>query len=395
MSIPAQNLTDAYARAGGSFYAYDLDAMGAHLSSLKAEGLRLWYACKANPLSAVLECVKESGFSFDVASLGELEQVLKIGADPKRILLTGPVKSDAFLLRAFAAGTEWFVAESHAQLHRLEKYAAAAGRPVNILLRLQLDWDSGAKSVLGGNKITAFGLGVEDWGNLPALAHLRYRGVHVFQWGNVLSAATLGEVWKRIAEVARQYSDAQGFALDVLDLGGGIGISYEEPGGMLEWESLLEPLAEARRVAGAGELWMELGRYAVGPFGTYVTKVMEKKNVRGESFLLCNGGSQHMVRPALVKESFPCRNLNSARSRPAKKFHVHGPLCTALDCLGSFSLPEDSAEEDLLAFSQCGAYGFTESMPYFLCHELAGEWAWQNGNWRELRKVEAAGSWLR
>jgi diaminopimelate decarboxylase len=395
MSIPAQNLKDAYARAGGSLYAYDLDAMGAHLGSLKAEGLRLWYACKANPLSAVLECVKQSGLSFDVASLGELEQVLKIGADPKQILLTGPVKSDAFLVRAFAAGAEWFVAESHAQLHRLEQFSAAAGRPVNILVRLQLDWESGAKSVLGGNKITAFGLGVEDWGSLPKLPHLHYRGVHVFQWGNVMSVATLSQVWRRIAEVARDFSQAQGFSLDVLDLGGGIGISYEEAGGMLDWASLRAPLAETRRVAGARELWMELGRYAVGPFGTYVTKVMERKLNRGETFLLCNGGSQHMVRPALVKESFPCQNLNGARTGQGKNFHVHGPLCTALDCLGSFLLPEDSAEGDLLAFSQCGAYGFTESMPYFLCHELAGEWAWQNGTWRELRKVDPAESWLR
>ncbi|RYZ94584.1 MAG: PLP-dependent decarboxylase, partial [Proteobacteria bacterium] len=277
----------------------------------------------------------------------------------------------------------------------LGKLAAAAGRPVNILIRLQLDWESGATSVLGGNKITAFGMSVEDWGTLPKHPHLRYRGVHVFQWGNVLSVATLAAVWKRIAEVARGFSEAQGFPLDVLDLGGGIGISYAEAGGMLAWESLKRPLAETRAAAGAGELWMELGRYAVGPFGTYVTKVMERKSVRGESFLLCNGGSQHMVRPALVGESFPCQNLNPTRSEALKNFHVHGPLCTALDCLGSFLLPQDSAEEDLLAFSQCGAYGFTESMPYFLCHELAGEWAWQNGKWREIRKVEAAESWLR
>ena len=395
MSLNHSALREAYAAAGGSLYVYDLDAMLSHLRSLEAEGLRLWYACKANPLSAVLETVKESGFSFDVASRGELEQVLRAGAEPHRILLTGPVKSEAFLRRAFAAGVEWFVAESHAQLARLDALAAEYGRPAQVLLRLQLDWASEAKSVLGGNKITAFGLGVEDWGKLPALANLKYRGVHVFQWGNVLSAATLAEVWARIAREARAFAGAQGFTLDVLDLGGGIGISYEETGGKLPWASLSAALAETRRISGAGELWMELGRYAVGPFGTYVTEVMERKKVRGQNFLLCNGGSQHMVRPALVKESFPARNLSRAPGTApgAETFHVHGPLCTALDHLGTYSLAADSAAGDLLAFSQCGAYGFTESMPYFLCHELAGEWVWQNGKLRELRKVESAERW--
>jgi diaminopimelate decarboxylase len=392
MSLPNSALREAYASAGGSLYAYDLDSMLAHLRSLKAEGLRLWYACKANPLSAVLETVKKAGLSFDVASLGELEQVLRAGADPKRILLTGPVKSEAFLARAFAAGTEWFVAESHQQLERLERHAAAAGRKVNILVRLQLGWESGAHSVLGGNKITAFGMGVKDWGELPTLPHLSYRGVHVFQWGNVLDAGTLGSVWAKIGEEARAFASRQGFALDVLDLGGGIGISYEEAGGKLAWEALVPALAETRRISGAAELWMELGRYAVGPFGHYVTEVMERKTVRGENFLLCNGGSQHMVRPALVKESFPARNLSRPGGR--EEFRVHGPLCTALDGLGTFYFSPESGEGDLLAFSQCGAYGFTESMPYFLCHELAGEWVWQNGKLRELRKVKPAATWL-
>jgi len=394
MPFSPSELAEQYRKLGGSFYAYDLDSMLAHLRGLQTEGLRLWYACKANPLSAVLETVKEAGFSFDVASLGELDQVLRLGVDGKNLLLTGPVKSDAFLDRAFAAGVEWFVVESQAQLLRVEKLAAASGKYVNALIRLQLSWENSAGSVLGGSKVTPFGMGPEDWGPLPETSHVKVRGVHVFQWGNVLSVKDLGGIWSRIADEAREFADVQDFSLDVLDLGGGIGISYSDPSVSFPWEEARNLLKDVRARSGASELWMELGRYAVGPFGVYVTPIVERKSVRGEEFLLCTGGAHHMVRPALVGESFPVEILGGAAGE-LRLFRVHGPLCTALDHLGSYQLPSEVREGDLLLFRQAGAYGFTESMPFFLCHELAAEVVFQGGEFKVLRSVESPESWMR
>lgn len=384
------NFQAAHHLAGGSGYAYDLDALAKHLLSIRAEGVRPWFACKANPLSAILEVVKESGFSFDVASLGELEQVVRVGADPQKIILTGPVKTEAFLKRALDLGVCWFVAESREQLSNLSRLAE--GRELNILLRLQLDWAAG-ESVLGGSQITAFGLSPVDWGDLPALPGIHYRGVHVFQWGNIQAAEDLGAIWERIALVAKEFSAAQGFPLEVLDLGGGLGIPYDGEGLSFSWAAVVPWLQSARAISGAGELWLELGRYAVGPFGYYFTPIVERKTVRGENFLLCTGGAHHMVRPALVKESFPMRI--EGREGATEKFHVHGPLCTALDRLGTFDLPATAAPGDLCVFSQAGAYGFTESMPYFLCHEGAAELIWRNGDWRVVRERTPASAWLR
>lgn len=384
------NIRTAYEIAGGSGYAYDLDALAEHLQSIRAEGVRPWYACKANPLSAVLEVVKESGFSFDVASAGELEQVVRVGADPGNILLTGPVKTESFLKRALSLGVRWVVAESREQLQLLSRLSE--GRELNILLRLQLDWAEGA-SVLGGSQVSAFGLAPADWGNLPGLPGIRYRGVHVFQWGNIQRAEDLGRIWERIAEEAKAFSAAQGFPLDVLDLGGGLGIPYDREGLSFPWGEVVPWLTRARAVSGARELWLELGRYAVGPFGYYFTPVVERKSVRGENFLLCTGGAHHMVRPALVKESFPLRI--EGKSGGGQKFHVHGPLCTALDRLGTFDLDASTQAGDLCVFSQAGAYGFTESMPYFLCHEGAAELVWRKGDWRVVRERTSAAAWLR
>ncbi len=376
---------------GGSFFAYDLDAMKQHLRSLHCPGLRLWYACKANPLSSILHTVNEAEFSFDVASLGELNQVLRQGIEPQRILLTGPGKSDAFLKRALSAGVETFVAESPSQLERLQ--ALAGGSRPKVLLRLQLAWEGTETSVLGGSLATAFGMDAEAWGKLD-FPGLNICGVHVFQWGNIQESAKLGAIWEKIAKAAKQFAAKNNFPLEVLDLGGGLGIPYSTPGFTLAWQDLLPYFAKIKALAGAGELWLELGRYASGPFGTYVTQILECKTVRGEHFVICEGGAQHLLRPALVGESFPV-SVITTRSGTLRSTHVHGPLCTALDCLGTFSLPADLQAGDLLAFGQCGAYGFTESMPFFLCHDLPGEITLKNNKWEVVRTVTTSESWLR
>lgn len=389
-----QIYNEVYAQLGGSGFVYDLDKMAEHLGSLRADGLRLWYACKANPLSAILHTVKESGFSFDVASMGELEQVIRIGADPKKVLVTGPVKTKELLQRALEFGLEWFVLESPKQFQLLHSLSEELGRPVNALLRLQLSWDSREQSVLGGNEVTAFGMDPESWGEVKSSNYVHLRGVHVFQWGNLLEEEKIGLIWKRIAEVAKEFANEQGFPLDILDLGGGLGISYKDASRRVSWKVLQQKIREAKEISGAQEIWLELGRYAVGPFGSYVTQVEERKVVRGKNILLCRGGSHHLVRPALVGESFPAQVLGRSTDY-LSTFEVHGPLCTSLDKLGTFSLPETVEAGDLMVFHQAGAYGFTESMPYFLCHDLAGEAVVKGGRISVVRKVENASSWMK
>ena len=385
-------LSSMYEKMGGSYFAYDLDAMGKHLKSLRAVNVRLWYACKANPLSSILQEVNAAGLSFDVASIGELNQVLRQGIVGDRILLTGPGKSDAFLQKAFESGVNTFVAESMRQLERLENLASKFAVKPNVLLRLQLQWEGQEASVLGGSKTTVFGLDSSSWGTLY-FPHLNICGVHVFQWGNIQSPSRMGNIWKKIAIEAKAFAREKHFELNILDLGGGLGIPYDHNGLAFDWQELTSFFSDTKEISGAGELWLELGRYASGSFGFYVTKILESKRVNGKRFLICEGGAQHIVRPALVKESFPLSW--QVESTALIETHVHGPLCTALDHLGTYDLPEELGEGDLLFFSQCGAYGFTESMPFFLCHEMAGEVILKNNEFKVLRSVTPASDWLR
>ncbi len=383
------------------FFVYDLDNLSKHLSKLTTQestsdkGIKLWYAVKANPLSAVINTLDRSGFNFDVASLGELQQVLKQDIDPSRILNTGPAKSKRQIREFIALGVRTFVAESINQVNWLNAEAQLKDVKLDILLRVQLRWPDSEKNPLGGDSLTPFGLGCAQWHelNIASYCQLNFIGLHIFQWGNMLSTAKLSELWSQMVPPLQQLATELNIQLKVLDLGGGLGIPYTQEDQQLNWHELITALHEIKIKAGVEQLWMELGRYAVGECGHYINPVIEQKQNYGVNQLVMQGGINHILRPAVTAQNFPVELLRTSSSDQVA-FNIHGPLCTALDSLGQHFLPADINENDQLIFSQCGAYGFTESMPYFLCHELAAEYVIKNDKSECIRPSLDAESYL-
>lgn len=363
-------------RFQSSFYFYDLDQFETHIKSIKATlhpDIKVWYATKANPLTEILRILNKNGFGADVASLGELKQARTAGYGPKNLIATGPAKSKSYLAGLMQAEVQAIVIESINQLKDLNDIAGKLGRTQEVLLRVQLDWNDDLKSVLGGSSITPFGLGTEDWKEveLKDFKNLHVRGLHCFQWGNILDINQLEKVWSHTIEACQKLSFEMGFPLQVLDLGGGLGLSYKDERELnfFEVHNLLIKLKNKYEL---NKIWLELGRFSIGKFGSYFTRIVDIKTVRGKNIVVTEGGINHMARPALVGESFPCEALMNEDS-DLRAYAVHGPLCTALDTLGEFQLPVSLKVGDWLEFKRTGAYGFSESMPYFLCHNLVGE----------------------
>lgn len=381
-----------------SFYAYDLDGLGQHLEGLANAPARLWYAVKANPLSAIIRELDAKGFGFDVASLGELKQVLAQGVDPSRILNTGPVKTPAHLAEFIELGVRIFVLESHQQAEDLARIVRDKQIRVQVLLRVQLPWDKNPddkNNVLGGSNPTPFGLTPEQW--MPDVFSLpdefELLGVHCFQWGNILCADTLVQTWQAAMPRLAALLDSWQIPEPVVDLGGGLGIPYAGQQQELDWPRICQGLEQLKSQFQLGECWMELGRYAVGPYGYYASKVADIKDNQGVRFAVIEGGSQHLLRPALTEQAFPVEPLQASEA-PRKAYQIHGALCTGLDCLGSLQLPENLQRGDWLVFSQTGAYGFTESMPYFLCHHLPAELTFSQSGIKVLRPSVPASHYL-
>ena len=379
------------------FFVYDLDKLNAHLTRLVAQtDVKLWYAVKANPLSKIIQSLDSAGFNFDVASKGELEQVLAQGISSQRVLNTGPAKSPKQIKHFIERGVRIFVAESLNQVRWLHQQAQLQNTQLQVLLRVQLRWPEGEKNPLGGDSLTPFGLGCDEWqalntGDYPAL---NFDGLHIFQWGNMLSTQKLSELWSQMIAPLTTLANNLNINLKILDLGGGLGIPYTPNEETLEWDGLIAALAKIKKDAGVDELWMELGRYAVGECGHYANPVVECKQNYGQQQVILTGGINHLLRPAVTSQDFPAALLRESTA-PEQAMSLYGPLCTALDCLGEHTLPSDLNEQDWLVFSQCGAYGFTESMPYFLCHELAAEYVLQNGELTCVRQAEDASHYLR
>lgn len=394
------------------YFVYQLDALKEHLAKLQQQDvIKLWFAVKANPLSKIIQTLDGEGFNFDVASSGELSQVLAQGISPNRILNTGPAKSKKQLDAFVKQGVGTFVVESLNQLNWLNEVVKEQGlaeqglvkegldkkglEKPTVLLRVQLQWPDGEKNPLGGNSLTPFGLSVQEWQSIQVSDYpqLNICGLHIFQWGNMLSNEKMYSLWEQMVTPLTKLAADIGMDLKILDLGGGLGIDYLGGGKTLLWQQIIADLADIKAQAGVEELWLELGRFAVAECGYYVVPVIDRKINYGQAQLVLAAGINHIIRPAITDQPFPVTLLRQSNAQ-TQDFDLHGPLCTSMDKLGHLPLPEDVSVGDELVFGYCGAYGFTESMPFFLCHQLAAEYVIQKGKLIEVRAAKPASVYL-
>lgn len=379
-----------------AYFVYDLDALAKHLGALQQQDvIKLWYAVKANPLSSIIKTVGQAGVQFDVASSGELNQVLKQGVSADNILNTGPAKSKQQITEFLQKGVNIFVVESLNQLIWLNEAAGELGCCPDVLLRVQLQWPEGEKNPLGGNQVTPFGMSVDAWKVLKQhdLPNVNLKGLHIFQWGNMLSNAKMYSLWQQMVEPLVNLAKDIGMQLQILDLGGGLGIDYLEQQQHLSWQQIVDDLAQIKQQAGVEELWLELGRYAVASCGYYVTEVIDRKSNFSREQVVLAAGINHLLRPAITDQPFPVRLLKGSKAR-SQQFDLHGPLCTSMDKLGGLFLPDDVNVGDAIIFGYVGAYGFTESMPFFLCHQLPAEYVYQQDSLIEVRPARPADWYL-
>ncbi|APD51187.1 PLP-dependent decarboxylase [Francisella hispaniensis] len=402
MNIEAHrnNLESICKESEAPFFYYDLDMLEAHAKELQKLPVKLWYALKANPLSRIIKVFDEQKIRFDVASIGELDQVLAQGVNPKNILHTGPAKSYSQLEYFLAQGVRIFVIESINQFKDLSDLVEKNNINVEVLLRVQLMWNDQESNVLGGGRcVTPFGLSINDWkdffNSTPSISNnMSIIGMHCFQWGNILCLDKLSQIWKTITKALLGLSEAINVSLKVIDLGGGIGVPYNASQKSVSINDLISCFEELKKEFPNIEYWLELGRYAVAESGVYLTKVVDRKSVNNINLLVTDGGAHHLVRPALTGESFPIELLREESGSETNDFQIHGPLCTSLDKAGIASLPKDIRLNDYLIFKQTGAYGFTESMPFFLCHNLPAEIIFYKGQLHTVRQSKKASSWL-
>ncbi|WP_239115033.1 alanine racemase [Planotetraspora kaengkrachanensis] len=331
-------------------YVYDLAGLDAHAGAVRAalEGVELYYAVKANPDPELLRVLAPHVDGFEVSSGGELAHVRGLfpGA---AIALGGPGKTDAEL---FAEVTRVHI-ESPGELRRL----LASGRPADVLLRANLDLPVDGASLVMGGGATPFGMdpaGVAECVDLlERQGTVRLRGLHAHLASGLDAEAAL-EV------AAGVLGHARGLGLTEINLGGGMAVSYDDPGALFDWRSYGKGLAELRR---PGEvLRVEPGRSLTVYCGRYVTRVIDVKRVHGELFAVVAGGTHHLRTPATKGHDQPL-----ATGEPGEPITIVGQLCTPKDVFAR-RVPVRLEVGDVVEFAMAGAYAWNISHHDFLMH---------------------------
>jgi diaminopimelate decarboxylase len=395
---------------GTPFYVYDLDLIGRRVDDLRAilpPRFRLAFAIKANPALAVVAHLARRGVGADIASGGELETVLRAGFAPVAIAMTGPGKTEAELAAAVAAGIGAVTVESPGELRRLEAIAAGLGRRQPIMLRLSVSEDAEFEQVrLIGGAPGKFGMPLDDLREATryaaASAHLEWLGVHAFGASNLRDADRLADHVAKLVAAGRDVAAEAGVPLRLVDAGGGLGIPYADGEQPLDLALLGSRLAalnatwDADPALAGMEVLLEPGRFLVGPAGAYVARVVDVKGSAEVPVAILNGGINHVLRPALVRQEQRLAVLSSdgAASRDRVPVTVAGPLCTGIDLFARSALLPRPQVGDLVALLDVGAYGFTESMPMFLSHGAPAEVAIMAGQARLIRPRQTAAEFL-
>ena len=361
---------------GTPLYVYDLgmvEARGRRLRSVLPARFDVAYAAKANPSLAVIAAAIASGAGVDVASSGELEAALRAGASPRTIVVTGPGKSDGLLRRATAIGVRAIVVESLGELERLERAAESGGTVAGVLFRLP------------AHAGQTFGMSWEDAvdGARRACASSRLEplGVHAFGVSAERDPGVLAAHVERTVEAGRHLAGAAGFPLRLVDAGGGLGVPYADGDDELDLHAfgcLLAGLDEAWRAepsTRAMRLVLEPGRFLTAPAGAYLARVVDVKRLHGRHVAVLDGGINHLLAPALVGRHHRLQLAGSASpdGRALVPTDLVGPLCTSLDVLDRLDAFPETRPGDLVVALDVGAYGFTQSMPWFLSHEGPAE----------------------
>jgi diaminopimelate decarboxylase len=402
-------------RFGTPFYAYDLEVVTAQVERLRRvlpDAFDLAYAVKANPNLAILGHLARLRLGADVASGGELQHVLRAGIPPASVVFTGPGKRDEELRAAVEAGVRVVTIESLGELRRLASIAESLGRRQPVILRAAVSDAAGRERVriIGDDGAGKFGMDGSDLRTAAAEAvaspWLEPQGLHAFGASNVTDAASLADHVDATVGAAIELAAGAGFPLRLVDVGGGLGIAYQDHEESLDLEALGDRLAPivARLAASpatrSARVLLEPGRFLVGPAGAFVARVIDSKTVDGRRVVILDGGIHQLLRPALVRQEHRVRALTgsaaivAARDEVRVPVTVAGPLCSGLDVFAAGEVMVPPEPGDLVGVLDVGAYGATESMPFFLSHPIPPEIALRGGEaWISRPRVDPA-TWL-
>ncbi|MDD2915811.1 MAG: diaminopimelate decarboxylase [Gallionella sp.] len=376
-------LTEIAAQFGTPCYVYSraalTDGFRQFSEALQSREHLICCAVKANSNLAILNVFARLGAGFDIVSGGELQRVLAAGGDARQVVFSGVGKSIAEICMALEAGILCFNVESEAELDRLNEVAGSIGKIAPVSLRVNPDVDAKTHPYIStGLKQNKFGVpydkAVSLYKRARDLPYLRITGIDCHIGSQLTETSPFIAAAEKILALVDELA-AAGIRLEHIDLGGGLGIRYndETPPAISDYvTALLGTLRERSE-----KLILEPGRVLVGNAGVLLTRVEYLKHGEEKNFAIVDAAMNDLMRPALYDafheilpvdrqpspQSSPASGRGGERERHSSIYEIVGPICETGDFIGhnrNLSITPQS----LLAVLSAGAYGMSMSSNY-------------------------------
>jgi diaminopimelate decarboxylase len=364
--VPVSEIAE---RVGTPVYVYSARTLRRHFrvvrDAFKGTDTLVCFAMKALSNLSILKLFSDLGAGFDIVSVGELMRCLKAGADPSKIVFSGVGKTDSEIETALNANILMINVESRPELYRVSQVARRLRCGARISLRVNPDLDPGTHPHIStGHRDSKFGIPLsqvrEYYAEARGLPNLALAGLSTHIGSQITDTSPFVEAAEKVAGIVHDLR-ADGIALQYLDLGGGLGIPYqEEPPEPTEYASaLLGPLREL-----GVKIIIEPGRVLVGNAGILVTRVLYVKETDVKRFVVVDGAMNDLIRPVLYEAYHDIRAVEQHSDASLQTADVVGPVCESGDFFArERELPHLEAGE-LLAVMSAGAYGFVMASNY-------------------------------
>ncbi len=382
-----EELADKY---GTPLYIYDRAAIEANCRALKDvlyPGASLYYAMKCNPLVGICKVFSDEGLGIETASKGEIAAAMEAGIDNNRIIFTSPGKTESEIRYAIEKAIKVINIDSLYEAKIIDEIAEDMGKKVRIALRINpSQCFSNAKIKMTGIP-SQFGVEEEEldesfFDSINTLSNVELIGFQVYMGTQMLKAEDIIGNTEYAMNLALRLSEDFGIDLKYLNCGGGFGVKYFKNEEALDMQALKDSMNDLymrmKDKLANTEVIFESGRFLMASGGVMATRVLYRKNSKGQRFLICDGGSNIHSSAAFlgrfVRNNFPQHAISHNSKGDEIETTICGPLCTSLDVIGQkVALDENVGSGDLIVIEQSGAYGYTYSPTLFLSHESPAE----------------------
>jgi diaminopimelate decarboxylase len=354
------------------FYFYDLDVLNATCQTVKNEsarsGFKVHYAVKANGNPRILKIISSYGFGADCVNFNEIRAALSAGFKSSEIVFAGVGKTDKDIEAALKTRILCFNCESIAEIEVIDSLAEKQNKIATIALRINPYIDAHTHKYIT-TAVPESKFGINTWElkdvmeRLRSLKHVDLKGMHFHIGSQITKMSVFKSLCSRINELQEWFS-TQNIDLEIINVGGGLGIDYIYPDKPARFEDYFSMIKEFVKLRPGQNIHIEPGRSLVGQCGSLISKVLFIKKGINTTFAIIDAGMNDLIRPALYQARHKIDNLTSAGK--VNQYDVVGPVCESADTFAKFIELPETRRGDIIAIRSAGAYGEAMASRYNL-----------------------------